>query len=93
MTYFEDAFNDNNEDIYDIEELQEEAETHRSQIIDATEDSEIVVGVHMSDRSSFEVWAEGGRLGSKTRYFIDFEDLRETVKELYPETDWENFGW
>lgn len=93
MTYFEDAFNDNNEDIYDAEELQEEAGIHRSQIIDATGDSDIVVGVALTDASSFEVWADGGRLGSKTRYFIDFEDLRETVMELYPESDWENFGW
>jgi len=93
MTYFEDAFNDNNEDIYDIDELQEEADHHRSQIVDATGENNIAVGVHLSDSSSFEVWADGGLLGPKTRYFIDFEDLRETLKELYPEADWENLGW
>lgn len=93
MTYFEDAFNDNNEDIYDIDELQEEADQHRSQIVDATGETNIAVGVHLVDRSDFEVWADGGLLGDKTRYFINFEDLRETLKELYPEADWENLGW
>ncbi len=93
MTYFEDAFNDSNEDIYDLEELQEEAHDHRAQIVDATDDTDIAVGVHLVDRSDYEVWADGGRLGEKTRYFYNFEDLRETMKELYPESDWENLGW
>lgn len=93
MTYYEDSFNDNDETIYDLDELQEEANHHRAQIIDATGDSDIAIGVHLVDSSDFEVWADGGLLGSKTRYFYNFEELREELKELYPDADWENLGW
>lgn len=93
MTYFEDDFDNNNEGFIDFDSLNEEAEIHRIQLHLATEDTSIAVGIHPVDSSSFEVWADGGLFGEKTKYFYDFEDFRMSAKELYPDADWENIGW
>jgi hypothetical protein len=52
-----------------------------------------VVGLNPNGRYDYEVWVDGGRFGPKAEYFGSFEEVREAIKEKYPDADWEDLGW
>lgn len=93
MVYFSGDDNDDGIRPFDFDEALQDCRDHESQIVEVTGDRDVSVGIHNSSSYEFEVWADGGRFGVKTRYFSDFDDLREEVKKLYPEADWEEVGW
>ena len=93
MVYFSGDDNDDGLRPFDFDEVLQEARNHESLIAEATGERYIQVGIHNSDAYDFEVWADGGRFGVKTRYFIDFMEFRAEAKLLYPEADWAEVGW
>lgn len=80
---------------YDYDEVMTDAQDHETQIVEATGDRDISVGIHNVDNVDYEVWASGGRLGDKTKYYGDFSEFRSDVMSLYPEfaPDLEDLGW
>jgi hypothetical protein len=94
MVYW-NAYGSDDDDLqrFDFEEVMQDCRDHEAQITEVTGERDIQVGMHNSDAYDFEVWADGGKFGLKTRYFANFADLREEVKTLYPNADWEEVGW
>jgi hypothetical protein len=80
-------------DQVNYEDLQTECDDTMLQAFHATGDRDIAVGVHPNGRFDYELWVDGGVFGDKTRYFRDFEEVREAIKVEYPNGDWEDVGW
>lgn len=93
MTYYTNDDSDDGIRPFDFEEVLQDCRDHEAQMVDVTGDRDLAVGLHNSNSYEFEVWVDGGRFGLKTRYFGDFEELREEAKKLYFECDWEEVGW
>jgi hypothetical protein len=93
MTYYSGDDNDDGERAFDFEEVLQYCRDHEAQIVEATGDRDVCVGLHNSNSYEYEVWVDGGKFGLKTRYFADFEELRSVSKQLYPNADWEEVGW
>lgn len=91
MSYYDD--NDDGIRPFDYDEVIQDCRDHEAQMVEVTGDRDIAVGIHNWDSYEFEIWADGGRFGDKTQYFINFEDLREEAKALYTDADWEEVGW
>ena len=77
----------------DYNQIETECNDTAFQASEATGDNDIMVGLIPNGRWDYEVWLDGGRFGGDALYFSGFEELREAIKEKYPEADWENLGW
>lgn len=91
MSYYDD--NDDGERPYDYDEVLQDCRDHESQIVEITGDRDVAVGIHEVDAYEFEIWVDGGRYGTSTKYFANFDELREDAKTLYSDCDWEEVGW
>ena len=80
-------------DVVDYEELEMECSQTALQASSATGDRDISIGVNPNGRWDYEVWVDGGAFGGKAAYFTGLEELREAIKEKYPNADWEELGW
>ena len=80
-------------DPVDYDELETEANDTTHQAQQATGQTDIFVGVNPNGRWDYEVWVDGGEFGSKAQYFSGFEEVRQAIKEKYPNADWEDLGW
>jgi hypothetical protein len=88
-------YDDNSDGIDEInyDELETECNDTAFQAGQATGDRDIVVGVNPNGRWDYEIWVDGGRFGGTAQYFSGFEEVREAIKEKYPDADWEDLGW
>jgi hypothetical protein len=93
MNYYSGNDNDDGERPFDFEEVLQDCRDHEAQIVEATGDRDICVGLHNSNSYEYEVWVDGGKFGVKALYFADFEEMRIEAKKLYPDADWEDVGW
>ena len=80
-------------DLIDYEIVEQECNEHAQMAWSATKDRDLVVGVHPNGKYDYELWIDGGKFGNKTTYYMNFEELREAIKEKYPDADWEDVGW
>jgi hypothetical protein len=80
-------------DPIDYDELETECDETTHQAFQATGDRDIAIGVHPNGGFDYELWLDGGAFGNKTLYFASFEEVREAIKEQYPNGDWEDVGW
>jgi hypothetical protein len=87
-----DEYSDGIDDL-DYEQLETDCNDTAFQASEATGDNDIMVGLNPNGRFDYELWVDGGRFGGKAVYFTNFEELREAIKEKYPDADWENLGW
>jgi hypothetical protein len=85
--------NDDGINALDYDELETECNDTAFQASQATGDRDIVVGLNPNGRYDYEVWVDGGRFGPRAEYFGSFEEVREAIKEKYPDADWEDLGW
>jgi hypothetical protein len=77
----------------DYDELETECNDTAYQAGQATGDNDITVGINPNGRWDYEIWVDGGRFGGTAQYFSGFEEVREAIKEKYPDADWEDLGW
>jgi hypothetical protein len=87
-----DEFSDGIDPI-DYDQLETECNDTAFQACQATGDNDITIGINPNGRWDYEIWVDGGRLGAKAQYFSGFEEVREAIKEKYPDADWEDLGW
>ena len=80
-------------DVLNYEDLQNDCDDTSLQAFHVTGDRSIVVGVHPNGPFDYELWVDGGTFGAKARYFNTFEEVREAIKQEYPNADWEDVGW
>ena len=80
-------------DPIDYDELEAECNDTSHQANNVLGRNEIFIGVHPNGKYDFELWVDGGEFGSTPNYFGSFDEVREAIKEKYPNADWTDVGW